>query len=130
MIHISTMHRAIRLFVFAGVIWGLFGQGMAAASTPCAMTPAMMAAQQMTTASDQMANCGDCDKGSDKNKLTQDTPSCCAHMAGIGSIAMTDIRSFQARTFVTDDNVHSWAPALALVGREIPPEQAPPLNLG
>lgn len=124
-----------RHFLLLGVILGLVGQGVAFASTPCAV----MQMEQASAKTAPMAGMSDCDMGqhkivshkSDKGSTPckDMTPGCLA-MAGCAALVAVDSLTPTIEAPLLMASLDLWSTTSVLTGRSIAPELAPPTLLG
>ena len=119
---LRTLARRLLLF---GVIFGLAGQSVARASTPC---------QEMTqTRTTAMADMPDCaamrDVGKGKAPCKDMSPGCFA-MAGCTAVVAIDVQPLVVATTLPLLFAATWPATPVLTGRDIAPDPDPPSLLG
>jgi hypothetical protein len=119
-----------RHLLLLGVILGLAGQGVAFASTPCAV----MQMEQASANTAPMLGMPDCamglhntDKGSTPCKDM--TPGCLA-MAGCAALVAMDSLTPTIKASLLVARLDLWPATPVLNGREVAPELDPPSLLG
>ena len=125
----------LRHLLLLGVILGFAGQGVAFASTPCAM---MQAEQASATSGPKtgMADCAmgqhktDAHKSNGKSTPCKDMTARCVAMAGCAALVAVDslTPTIQTRLLVT--SLDLWPATPVLFGRSISPDPDPPSLLG
>lgn len=120
----------LRHLLLLGVILGLAGQGVAFASTPCAV----MQMEQVSAKAAPMAGMSDCamgqhkaDKGSTPCK--EMTPGCLA-MAGCAALVAVDSLTPTIKVPLLVARLDLWPTTSVLTGRNVAPELDPPSLLG
>ena len=125
----SRMKFLLRHFLLIVVMFGLAGQGVAFAATPCALMQSEQAAKSVP-----MAGMSDCDMSqnqTDKSSAPcQDMTAGCLAMSGCAALVAVDSLTsvIQAPRVVADLN--SWPTTSSLDGRNVAPELDPPSFLG
>jgi hypothetical protein len=120
----------LRHILLLGVILGLAGQGVAFASTPCAM----MQAEQASSMSGPMAGMPDCAMGqhtSDKGSTPcKNMTAGCLAMAGCTALVAVDSLTPIMQAPLLLANLDLWPATSVVRGREVAPELDPPSFLG
>ena len=120
------MLRLLRHLLLVGLLFGLVGNGVAAAAPPCNM---MMQSQTSAMADmpdcDMAMKCPDCDK-----KQSKDTKRGCALMASCGvMLAVSEPAPAASSPYITPIGVF-WPVTAVFAGRTVTPEPEPPSLLG
>ena len=118
----------LRHLLLLGVIFGLAGQSVAFASSPCAEM------QKEQTMSGPMADMPDCAMG--QHKSDKDSAPCkdmtpgCLAMAGCVALVAVDTLSPTTQAPLLVASLNLWPETPVLLGRSIAPDPDPPSLLG
>ncbi len=119
-----------RHFLLLGVILGLAGQGVAFASSPCAM----MQKEQVSAHAAPMAGMSDCAMG--QHKTDKGSTPCkdmtlgCLAMAGCAALVAVDSLTPIIPAPLVVARLDLWPTTSVLTGRNVAPELDPPSLLG
>ena len=117
-----------RHLLFIGVIFGLAGQGVAFASSPC---PEMQKEQAMSGPMAGMPDCAMGQQKSDKDSAPcKDMPPGCLAMAGCVALVAVDTLSPTTQPPLLVASLNLWPTTPVLLGRSIAPDPDPPSLLG